>query len=73
MSYEENRTYISQSEHEAIIQRINDCYSDEIINRKIIKEVKIMYEKNPEISNKEISERTGLSGSSVTRIMQEIC
>lgn len=44
-----------------------------IINRKIIKEVKIMYEKNPEISNKEISERTGLSGSSVTRIMQEIC
>lgn len=44
-----------------------------IINREIIKEVKIMYEKNPEISNKEISERTGLSGSSVTRIMQEIC
>ena len=44
-----------------------------IINRKIIKEVKIMYEKNPEISNKEISERTGLSGSSVTRVMQEIC
>ena len=31
MSYEENRTYISQSEHEAIIQRINDCYSDEFI------------------------------------------
>ena len=44
-----------------------------IINSEIIKEVKIMYEKNPEISNKEISERTGLSGSSVTRIMQEIC
>lgn len=43
-----------------------------IVNEKIIKEVKIMYEKNPEISNKEISKKTGLSGSSVTRIMQKI-
>ena len=31
MSYEENRTYISQSEHEAIIERINDLYSDEYL------------------------------------------
>lgn len=43
-----------------------------VVNEKIIKEVKIMYEKNPNISNKEISEKTGLSRSSVTRVMQEI-